>query len=600
MASTASDRANLQVGLDIWARFRVSTTGPHGSQRPLRDQPDPSHRSRVITAFTRPDGSQAVVGEPLLKRRYLLTRINELTNTADPNIQRDFGLRWDGTNTRWNYVGAPDRLSSPASKRLSQVAAETPGREPNFFEILKAVILNGSVGLGTNGPTFVAAENKYWDTTGGLSADYQIMQIGANIIDNWDGDNIPTFINFAGNELAGVENLPYLNKLVLCPSLPPVSSTNQTADCWLVPSLWNPHQNGSSAPTTGPGSRVRIALTGTPTYKVVFTVLPNSSYQTNPIVTSPTPSIDVAANGFMAPSPPQETGSTAPLAPPTGAVSSVGAPEKYYGFHFVFPSPPTRDQVNEDNIDTVSPDFGTTPGNIELQVQLPDNTYKTYQKWNIAATGVVLSAQGAKKNGDWTNTNKLVDPEFVALDPRTLRFGVWGTDASSQGTGNAKKDASYGAEDSLDQGAPANRIEQITWSRPQGASFTVSALPANLSLYATNGTASNHYVDLDGVQRRGDWTTDANGTTTKATIMYGSTKTAPAGNYFDRPQIFNSAFQSVAELGQVFRDQPWKTLNFTTANSADAGLLDAFTLQDVPLTPVERRLTLDNLLFSRP
>src|SRR5207302_807382 len=44
------------------------------------------------------------------------------------------------------------------------------------------------------------------------------------------------------------------------------------------------------------------------------------------------------------------------------------------------------------------------------------------------------------------------------------------------------------------------------------------------------------------------------------------------------------AFQSVAELGQVFRDQPWKTLAFTIANSGDAGLLDVFTLQDVSTT----------------
>jgi hypothetical protein len=60
-------------------------------------------------------------------------------------------------------------------------------------------------------------------------------------------------------------------------------------------------------------------------------------------------------------------------------------------------------------------------------------------------------------------------------------------------------------------------------------------------------------------------------------------------NAADRPQVLSAAFQSVAELGQVFRDQPWKTLNFTTADysnpplhkSADAGLLDAFTLQEV-------------------
>jgi hypothetical protein len=211
---------------------------------------------------------------------------------------------------------------------------------------------------------------------------------------------------------------------------------------------------------------------------------------------------------------------------------------------------------------------------------------KTYQKWNIAAKGHPLIAQGVKNNGDFQATNKMADPEYVSLDPRTLRFGVWGTDANGQGGGNGKKDGSYGAEDSLDQGPPANRIELITWSKPQGSSsyFTVSTLPADLSLYATNGTPSNHYVDFDNIQRRGDWTTDANGTGSKKTVMYASAKTPPAGNYQDRPQILNQPFQSVAELGRVFRDQPWKTLNFTTAGSADVGLLDAFTLQDVPMT----------------
>jgi hypothetical protein len=48
----------------------------------------------------------------------------------------------------------------------------------------------------------------------------------------------------------------------------------------------------------------------------------------------------------------------------------------------------------------------------------------------------------------------------------------------------------------------------------------------------------------------------------------------------------NGVFQSVVELGHVFRDQPWKTLTFTTASpaptprSADAGLLDVFTLHE--------------------
>jgi len=56
-------------------------------------------------------------------------------------------------------------------------------------------------------------------------------------------------------------------------------------------------------------------------------------------------------------------------------------------------------------------------------------------------------------------------------------------------------------------------------------------------------------------------------------------------DWVDRPQILNRPFQSVAELGQVFRDQPWKTLDFgdfvaTLVPGADAGLLDVFTLHE--------------------
>ena len=71
-----------------------------------------------------------------------------------------------------------------------------------------------------------------------LSADYQITQIGANIIDAWDGDNIPTFVYFANTELAGVENLPYLSKIALAFRI----SNHGHGDVfssWLIPSLWN-------------------------------------------------------------------------------------------------------------------------------------------------------------------------------------------------------------------------------------------------------------------------------------------------------------------------------------------------------------------------
>ncbi len=38
----------------------------------------------------------------------------------------------------------------------------------------------------------------------------------------------------------------------------------------------------------------------------------------------------------------------------------------------------------------------------------------------------------------------------------------------------------------------------------------------------------------------------------------------------------------MAELGYVFRDLPWKTLDLFTEKTADAGLLDVFSITDEP------------------
>jgi hypothetical protein len=44
--------------------------------------------------------------------------------------------------------------------------------------------------------------------------------------------------------------------------------------------------------------------------------------------------------------------------------------------------------------------------------------------------------------------------------------------------------------------------------------------------------------------------------------------------------MLNRPFRNVAELGYAFRDLPWKTLDFFSDKSADAGLLDIFTVND--------------------
>jgi hypothetical protein len=208
---------------------------------------------------------------------------------------------------------------------------------------------------------------------------------------------------------------------------------------------------------------------------------------------------------------------------------------------------------------------GTT---FQMQVQV-NGTWKSYQGWNGCSNGTTSPFVYSPGSNHFDN---LQDPEFVSLDPRTVRFGVWGSDAG--GTNN-NNDYTTGLELTMDENNGGSTPQVVTQLKPQ----PTSAFPTTgkTYLYSTNGTAGDQYADLDGVKRRGDWTTDASGTGNGATIMYPM-------NSADRPQILSAPFQGVAELGQVFRDQPWKTLNFTTDSSADGGLLDAFTLQDVPMT----------------
>ncbi|HAF13043.1 MAG TPA: hypothetical protein DCK99_04945 [Blastocatellia bacterium] len=534
---------------------------------------------RAIGAFTRADGTTTAVGDLLIKRRFPLSRINGLADPTFPvtagnstivngflvpasatTVQRDFGLQWDGANTakHWNYVGATGSTVQTAIKRLDQVAAEN--REPNFFELLKAVILNGSVGLGSgtgNVRTFVNAETKYYSNP--LSSDYQIMQIGANIIDQWDSDNVPTFINFndtTGNyELAGTENLPYLNKLVFKPLWKTVAGKAQFA-AWLLPSLWNPHQNAPPLVS----QNVRLAITaGTMTASLIYTGSPGGTLTT----TTPIG----ASNGYMTVD--AKLFGTSPSAPAavintlTGSSITQTPDNLYYGFNFPFATS-TSPLVTSSNSSTAYPDFGAAPGcNFEMQVQVSTSpvVWKAYQKWTGCGPLHPLIFQPPASS--WTLTT-LQDPEFVTLDPRTLRFGAWGN------AGNQSLVATDYTSGVLTTLEPSTGVfEKITALPPNGTRFS-SPTSTDLYKYANNVDTTVHYTDLDGppLQRQGDL------------LASGDTAMLPTDTA-DRPQILNRPFQSVAELGQVFRDQPWKTLDFfMTAASPDAGLIDIFTLHE--------------------
>ena len=83
--------------------------------------------------LTRPDVSSI---------RFGLTSAFLQQGTA-ANILKYFGLVWDTTNERWNYTSPSG--GSPASS-IATLGTLTGTREPDFFELLQAGILNGSLG----------------------------------------------------------------------------------------------------------------------------------------------------------------------------------------------------------------------------------------------------------------------------------------------------------------------------------------------------------------------------------------------------------------------------------------------------------------------
>ncbi|MES2308023.1 MAG: hypothetical protein V4507_04110 [Verrucomicrobiota bacterium] len=238
-------------------------------------------------------------GDPLILRRFSLDRLSWLTfkgpsgllPAGDPlykaegtveNIRYYFGLSWDSSVDEWVYCGAGS-TPQDSIKTLANVISEN--REPNFFELLKAFIHTDVLGLdstnGTGGSRWGISQNHYlFDRL----ADYQILRIGACMIDQSDSDRYPTIISyrptvtgFGSTDLKvhGVENLPYLAKLSLmalnpywpndCPGEPIANLqacdfSGRILNFYAIPELHSPHLT-NSVTSNGP-SDIRLNFNG--------------------------------------------------------------------------------------------------------------------------------------------------------------------------------------------------------------------------------------------------------------------------------------------------------------------------------------------------
>ena len=166
---------------------------------------------------------------------------------------------------------------------------------------------------------------------------------------------------------------------------------------------------------------------------------------------------------------------------------------------------------------------------------------------------------------------------YMKVDPRATRFGIFQTDTNP--TTTSRITSSLWPSGS---GTVPNGYGGALGTDVEHAPNRFSGAPYYPATFAINGpvdvrdNATTTYADNDGVTRPADAIYPGAAAATGASTPYYTTPRSY------QPIMLNRPFRNVAELGYAFRDLPWKTLDFFSDKSADAGLLDIFAINDGP------------------
>ncbi len=620
-------------------------------------------------------------------------------------VQKCFGLIWGpstdpalGNAPVWKYVGVSGNAEQQRIKTLGEVAAE--GRTPDFFELLQAAILQGSLGVNGNAGagTGTAEYNSSIQQTPSM---FQILRVGAAAIDQADADSYPTVIEFAQGKpwLAfGVESLPGIISITPVIGAAPGSQaspqTAATAAVYLTFNLWNPHQ---TVPSNPPAVRIHVkgdvsvynkygdsgalpTTLGSNTEPGFISTLDQSIQLDTAALASTT-----SPSGFTTPTTLLQThilnattelGSTATTPSPStsGAwvkalplgssptLSNVAA-LRLRDFPFKLGTDSALDaaQFKDVNVKLGNGATATSANafNVVMEYYLPigsggawipyqyatginDNT--TWFRDVVTKLPIVSSVSrssdgkfyanfisylsGAYPGGWSVDTNSGVvqnsetgdpwstpgsggkvhidhdyswdrSPIFVSNDPRSTRFNIWtlvrsGSAATSLAAStilwpanNSTYPKGFGGDSTavqLKPGVFGVNYFPAQLARNNYGRNTAIADANNNTVTASGSSTETSYVDNDGLRRISD------------SGLFVDT-TGGSGNPFsrakDRPIVLNRPFRNVGELGFVFRDGPWKTLDLFSSKSADSALLDVFSVRDSTQPFVTGRVNLN-------
>lgn len=619
----------------------IDSSYPNGTLSDIKKLNPDLLATGFATDTTLPDGTAVKAGTPVAFRRFPLRRLGLVTKDAtaaksntDP-IYRAFGLYRANALSPWVY----DHGSLNQVLTLDQVAKAN--REPDFFELMQAAIARGSLGASCSSSNY----NDLSQSRLGLDQNFyrQILQIGANAIDQYDSNNEPTRINFAdgsGNliEIFGTENLPYINGIGEMIYRRATPTDRSTVGAWLQFQVWNPNGNASQSPS---GTRLRIMISqgemdiklsshpGITDYSKLqglgylvapsmnggmrsFTTATSSIEFTNsptlsmPHLLSPPSTGDINLYPIDAASDAQSIVNESITSPPSIVAAMNGVAVKFAGI-YVTELTGAYDDVCDGQPDkkcyaNASPGFwnmallrcnpkgilGGAPV-IELQMKV-DQNWVTYQKIG-PITGFPQIRAG--NYGFYSflvprffgttplaTSPQIAASSLTAVDPKTQRFStplISGMYASSNAwrTGMAANAVPGTTSLMIQNGTSGNNGYYQGAGWPNFYNQVCSGMAYNQSDWP-GATAGSYqvYFSPDKVMRQGD------GNEAPSVSVANRVYPLLPSSIQDRPPILNRPFKTVGELGYVFRDEPWKTLDFFTDNSGDGGLLDVFCLEE--------------------
>ncbi len=600
---------------------------------------------RATGSFTRLDGTSAKVGDVLIKSRFPLSRLallqdadlttgaRELTtesqaivnffiNTRQQNgsafpgatlnakadwlIQQAFGLVWK--TDHWDYCGPAGNTLQSSIATIGSIG----NREPNFFELLKAGILLGSLGVDGGGSwNNVAVQRLVIPSAHEVDVDLQVLQIGANLIDQFDTDSYPTAIQIdrtaaglAGQyEAVGIEHLPYIAQYKPVAGKSP-NDPSKVATYFLL-NLWNPHR-ASPAPPASFRPDIRVSIQGSLKVYIAKTNFnsgadadysPSANNLDLILPVSTVALTSAARDGYLTPGI-FNTGDAVGLAGVTDVMNWVPAPAALGSFaafrisdyNPVFHwAPRTDSPYNRRSQVSLALAYSSdlvSIFQISLEYKTPSGVWKGYSyshgindssTWRGSQESLV--ANGGPDTSNVPYAPKAFAPasledaghQMVASDPRARHFTAvmfqddtfynptkYYTGLFSGSLWPTSQPKGYGNATQTNIAFEPKKI----WAK------AASTFPALLS---RNNSATPVYKDADNVQRIGD-----NGYSTG-----GATEGNPFSYDADRPVVLNRPFRSVAEMGYASRDMPFRSLDFFTDKSADAALLDLYSVNEV-------------------